>query len=71
MSSSDSIEDPPLNQIVKRYFELLKEEELISPELLNNLTRLFDSGRLGSYNEIAKILKPKHRETDEDSRATD
>lgn len=71
MSSSNSIEDPPLVQIANRYFELLQGNEVINPELVDNLARLFDTGKLGSYSEIAKILKPQQGEPDEDSRTSD
>lgn len=65
------MEDPPLVQIVRRYFERLKSEEIIGVEVVQGLTALFEKGKLTSHAEIDKVLDPSEGEPDEDPRAED
>jgi hypothetical protein len=71
MRLTDPMEDPPLVQIANRYFELLKGDQRINPDLIDSLARLFESGKLGSYIEVAKILKPQEGVSDEDPGTSD
>jgi hypothetical protein len=71
MSENDLAAGDPLIQIVKRYFELLKGEESVSPELVESLSGLFDSGGLSNHNQITNILKPPEGKSNEDSRSPD
>jgi len=66
MVPNDNIEDPPLIQIMNGFFEKLGNEEIINADLLESLRKLFESGKLSSYEEIANVLKSSGGGSNED-----